>query len=103
MTQPSLTTTFDTSLIDLAPNQSFSTTESLPSEKDLRADSQKVEESAAISSAIEIDSRDAPLIIVVVEDQCNEYIPQFLSIAQQRKRENHLRIATLDQETKGGS
>jgi hypothetical protein len=103
MTQPSLTTTFDTSLIDLAADQSFSTTESLPSEKDLKLESRRFEEREAASSAIETDNGKAPLIIVVIEDQCHESIPQFLSAAQQRKCENHLRIATLDQEKEDSS
>ncbi|XPS93005.1 hypothetical protein M3J09_002380 [Ascochyta lentis] len=46
MTQPSVNTTFDTSLIDLNPNVSFSTTESDPSDAGMSSTTQKTPTSA---------------------------------------------------------
>lgn len=59
MTQPSVNTTFDTSLVDLKPNVSFSTTESDPSDADVSSTAQK--SSTVSQSTLEQDlSQDTP-------------------------------------------
>jgi hypothetical protein len=99
MTQPSLTTTFDTSLIDLAANHSFSTTESLPSEKDFKLDNQRSDEPASASSVVEVYARDVPIIMIVKGDKCLQRIPQFVTLTKQRANKDGIRVAILDEET----
>ncbi|KAF2632972.1 S-adenosyl-L-methionine-dependent methyltransferase [Macroventuria anomochaeta] len=55
MTQPSVNTTFDTSIVDLNPNVSFSTTESDPSDAGMSTATQKVQPSAPSPLAQDIN------------------------------------------------
>ncbi|KAJ4984560.1 hypothetical protein SVAN01_09961 [Stagonosporopsis vannaccii] len=59
MTQPSVNTTFDTSLVDLNPNISFSTTESDPSDAGMSTATQKIPTSAP-SSLTQRHDQDTP-------------------------------------------
>src|ERR1700753_1862614 len=97
MTQPSLTTTFDTSLIDLAADQSFSTTESIHSEKDLPSDSTKPDKQPTVSSALEAASTDGPFFIISKRGQIQKHLLQFLDLLKQSRADSRLQIAIASQ------
>ena len=60
MTQPSINATFDTSLIDLNPNVSFSTTESDPSDAGMSTTTQRTRPSASSSLAQDLNQAIPP-------------------------------------------
>jgi hypothetical protein len=96
MTQPSLDTTFDTSLIDLAAEHSFSTTESLPSEKGINStEKEKVrgEGSFPISEPIT-----RPTLVLAKGDQLPDVIDSFISLLQVGKAHDHPRVGIILEE-----
>lgn len=98
MTQPSLHTTFDTSLIDLAAPASFSTTESWPSEGGTKTES--ISEPNASTQTAE-PARGAQLIaqsIIIASSQNDaEAIGQFTSLLRSATPEASLHIGILGQ------
>ncbi|KAF3037206.1 hypothetical protein E8E12_003723 [Didymella heteroderae] len=63
MTQPSINSTFDTSLVDLNPNVSFSTTESDPSDAGMSTTTQKISTPSPLAQNLNQDTPQASQVI----------------------------------------